>query len=512
MRILIALLRAAPSFAKAGGALLLLLVWVAPAAAAQGYRLRLDTRVQVVAYRGISLDSIPVTDTVSSPGQGPSSPDGFAVECRLGDPYCLYFRPGSVRRGGPATSTADLTVWGLGVTGLSAHATLRLGVDLGESDVWPGSDPALQLLEGYAEYARARSVGRLGRQVIASRLGTTGFDGATLVLRDRHLGLDAQGFLGWGLARATALPVSSPALDPLDDFQPRGRNLVAGAGAGWRGERVSLRADYLREVNPRTDHFVSERVGLQALVYPSPRFQLTAGADYDMAAGWWGSAEAALGYADRTLRATVGARRYRPHFDLWTVWGAFSPVPYRAAQASLAVNATRQIVLRGRYERYRYDPAEVAAPLVRAKRDGWRWELGATVTPRPGWTMDGGYHRDFGPGAAASGLAGSLGYAPSRRLTVTALGSTVTRPLEFRYNEAVVRMFGLDADFQASPRLRMGLSASRYMEDHRRPDAAAFDWGQVRFAARVVLLFGSGEDLRDLPPAIRMLPGGRSAR
>ena len=35
---------------------------------AQGYRVRIDTRWQSVAYRGVSLDSIPVADTVSNPG------------------------------------------------------------------------------------------------------------------------------------------------------------------------------------------------------------------------------------------------------------------------------------------------------------------------------------------------------------------------------------------------------------------------------------------------------------
>ena len=479
---------------------------------AQGYRLRLDTRAQAVSYRGVTLDSIPVTDTVSSPGSGPISPDGFAVLCRSGVPYCSFFRPGPWRNAGPFTSTADVTVWGLGMPGLSVHATARLGVEFGSADIWPGTSPAVQLLEGYAEYAVTRATARLGRQVVASRLGTTGFDGAGVMLRDARRGVQLDAYAGWGLGRGVALPVTSPALNPLDDFQPRGRQLVAGAGAGWTKGLADLRLDYLREVDPGTDHFVSERVGLGAALRPIPGVQLAGGADYDIAAGWWGSAEAALTYAHPKAQASVGARRYRPHFDLWTIWGAFSPVPYNAVQASVAVTAIHRLDLRGRWERYGSEEAEAATPLFDAKRDGWRWELGGTYFPVTGLAVDASYRREFGPGAGVAAVAGTVTYEPYRWLTVVALASQATRPLEFRFNEAEVRIFGLDAQVEPVSRLRLGASVDRYREVHRRPDAGAFDWNQWRLSARAVLLFGSSADLRGLPPSIRMLPGGRSER
>lgn len=491
-----------------------LVLWMAlpgGSGAAQGYRLRVDTRVQSVGFRGVSLDSIPVGDTVSTPGQGPTSPDGFAVRCVPGAAYCTFFRPGGEQRGGPLTSTVDLTLWNLGMRGLSVHAAGRLGVDLGAADVWPGTDPAVQLFEGYAEYAVPRATARLGRQVVASRLGTMGFDGAGVVVRDGRRGLEAQGYLGWGLARGTALPVTSPALNPLDDFQPRQRQLVAGASAAWSSRPVDVRVDYLREVDPRSDYFVSERVAVEAAVRPAAGFRFGGGADYDLAAGWWGSAEASLGYATGRVSATLGARRYRPHFDLWTIWGAFSPVAYHAVHGAVSFAASPQIDVRGRYERYHYEDAEANTPLFDAVGDGWRWDMGTTVRPLPGWTLDGGYRREFGPGAAAASVAGSVMYAPSRRLTLTLLGSTMDRPLEFRYNDATVRAYGIDAQVEPSPRVRVGLAATRYQEIHRRPDAGAFDWNQFRVSARVVLQFGNA-DSGDLPPAIRLLPSGRSAR
>lgn len=488
------------------------LVPLAAQAAAQGYRLTVDTRWQSAAYRGVMLDSIPITDTVMNPGSGPTSPDGFAVRCVGASPYCSFFRPGATLRGGPVTATADLAAWGLGVPGLSVRATGRLGFDLGATEGWPGTEPAAQLLEGYAEYAVPRATARLGRQTTASRLGTMGFDGAALVLRDARRGLEVQGYAGWGLVRGAALPVTSPALNPLDDFQPRKRHLTAGLVAGWNARPVDVRLDYQREVDPRSDYFVSERVGVEAVVRPLDGLRVTGGADYDLAAGWWGSAEASLDYTTRALHASVGARRYRPHFDLWTIWGAFSPVPYRSARAAVAVTMDPHVHFRGRYERYEFEAAEAATPLFDAEGDGWRWEVGATVTPRRGWTVDGGYRREYGPGAAAAGLAGSVSYRPTERFGAALLASTVDRPLEFRFNEAVVRAYALDAYFAPSPRVRVALTAQRYDESHRRPDAAAFDWDQLRVGGRVVVLFASGEDERELPPAIRLLPGGRSAR
>lgn len=493
----------------AGAALLLAPVG---AAGAQGYHLRLDTRIQSVAFRGVEIDSIPVADTVQASGRGPTTPDGYAVVCAPGAPYCTFFRPGPERRGQPFTGTADVTVWGLGLSGLSLHGLGRVGWDLSGSDAWPGVDPAVQLLEGYAEYAARRGTARVGRQVVTSRFGTTGFDGAAVVLREPARGLDLRGYLGWGLARGAALPVTSPATNPLGDFQPRSRQIVAGAGLGWRSVYADARVDYERQVDRRTKGFVSERVGLQAAVRPVTGVSLTGGADYDMAAGWWGSAEAALAYSHRIARAQVGLRRYRPHFDLWTIWGAFSPVPYHAWDAAVAVQAHRRVTVRARYERYAFDDAEAATPLFQAESDGWRWEFGGTVTAAAAWTVDGAYRVEFGPGAASRGVSGSVAYAPSRRLSVRLLGAASKRPLEYRFNEAVVRMLGVDAEIEPTPGVRVGLNASRYAEDHRRPDAAAFEWDQFRLAARLVLELGSGADVRGLPPSIRMLPGGRADR
>ena len=133
-----------PSRSVATLAIAAALLLAAIPAFGQGYRVRIDNRFQSVSYRAFDRDG----------GLGPEL------------------------RGGPLTSTFDGSIWGFGVSGLSFHFKARAGVDVGDSDVWPGTQPALQLLEGYAEYATRAITAQMGRTHVISRLGWTGLDGA----------------------------------------------------------------------------------------------------------------------------------------------------------------------------------------------------------------------------------------------------------------------------------------------------------------------------------------------
>jgi hypothetical protein len=477
--------------------------------------LRIDTRAQAVAYRGVLLDSILATDTISGSTGGPTTSDGFAVSCAPGGAYCSFFRPGALQHGSPITSTADLLLWGIGAPGLSLHATARLGAALGSANAWPSTEPFGQVLEAYVQYATERGTIRLGREIVTSRLGLIGFDGGELTLKGASGRLELTGYGGWGLARGSPLPVTSPALNPLADFQPADRQLVAGASGGWVTSRANLRVSYLREVDPGVDYFVSERVGIDLVLRPLGGWSITGGADYDLAAGWWGSAEAALGFAPAGGRvtSTVGVRRYRPHFDLWTIWGAFSPVPYRAVDASLSFAPVPMLRLRLNGQRYAFDAAEAATPLVMYETSGWRFSWGATLTIASHWTIDGGYHSEFGPGASSRGFEGAVGFTPVKPFTIGVQAATLDRPLEYRFDNASLTLYGLNAEYRASWG-RLQLDASRYVEERQRPDAGAFDWNQFRVGARVVLLFGgnAGRGLTHLPPAVRRVAEGREER
>jgi hypothetical protein len=481
------------------------LACVPAVASAQGYQLRVDTRAQRAAFRGVRPDSVLASSVVTGPNGGLQTTDGFFVRCPPGSVHCFFFRPGPYRQGGPLVTTLDLTMWGLGVRGLSLRVNGRAGLDLGRSDVWPGTEPAVQLIEGYIEHTSRRLTGRAGRQLLANRLGISGMDGGRAVVRPAA-GLEAEAYVGLGLARATALPISTSVLNPLDDFQPRRRQLVAGGAVGWSNRIGDVRLDYQREIDRESRQFASERAAISGEVHPIRPWSLAAGVEYDLANTWFGNADAALRYATAAVTAAVGVRQYRPHFDLWTIWGAFSPVPYHAVNASIWVRPMHRLQLRGRWERYVYSPTETETPLVNVDNDGWRFGAGLSFSPGEMWTFDVGYREEYGPGASSHGFEGSVSVVPNNRITVTAFGSTLDRPLEFRFEEAGIDVFGLDAEWRPNDRIRLTVGGAHYVEDRQRPDAGSLDWNQTRLNARVTLVFGSGADQVRLPRALRKRP------
>jgi hypothetical protein len=394
-------------------------------------------------------------------------------------------------------------MWGLGVSGLSVHGSGRLFAELGERDAWPGGEPGGQLLEGFAQYDRRGLIGRLGRQTITSRLGFTGFDGAWLMLNRLPYGFQLGGYVGLGLAQGVALPVTSAALNPFDEFQPSMRQLVAGGTLNWVGTVGDVRVDYQREVDRETRFFVSERAALSATLRPIRRLSISGGTEYDFSYGWFGSSELNATYSVPRLGLSAGARHYRPYFDLWTIWGAFSPIPYDAVNGSVTLSPIPQLELRARGERYWYDDAEANTPLVNEEDDGWRWSAGVTGRLGSGLQADAGFATDFGPGASSRTWSGRVAYEPS---TVWRLGAdvgTMSRPLEFRFDDAELDWFGVRADWQVLGNLQLGAGVTRYAEDRNRPDNAAFSWNQTRVDFRVTYVMSSGADWAPLPPARR---------
>lgn len=473
---------------------------------AQGYQLRLDSRYQAVSFRGLAFDSIPVAAAVVD-GAGFRSADGFAVDCSTGTGFCYYFRPGSTRRGHPVSSAADLTVWGFGVAGLTLHAAGRAATDLATGAVWPGSTPDLLLHEAYLEYASPRWTGRLGRQPLIGRLGYQGFDGARGTVRVAALGIEVGGYGGFGLARAVGLPVTSPVLDPLDDFQPRDRQLIVGADLGWRRPGVDVRAEYRREVDPTPDYLVSERAAASAEVRVTSYLALSGGAEYDFANGWWGSGEVAAQLRGRAAYFTAEARRYRPFFDLWTIWGAFSPVPYRAVRGSGGLQPTNGLWLKASGERYWFDEAAAETPLVSAEDRGWRASGSASYAIDPRLTVELGIRGEYGPGASSRGIDGSATFQPSDNIILNLQAGALERPLEFRYSDARARWLQAGGDIRVTPRLRLVTDLTAVDERRERPDAAAFDLDQIRLSTRLVIDIGGAADR--LPKAVRRSGAGQ---
>ncbi|MGQ0719990.1 MAG: hypothetical protein ACT4PE_00310 [Candidatus Eiseniibacteriota bacterium] len=487
--------------------LTVLLLTAAPGGArAEEYRLRVDARFQSVGFRGVSLDSIPAADAVVGESGGLETPDGIAVRCPPGSAHCFFFRPGERLRVAPVVTTTDLTYWGFGVPGLSLRASSRFAGEAGDANEWPGTDPAVQLLVGYLEYADSRVGARAGRLQEPTRFGLVGYDGGRGEVRARAGRIRAGLYGGWGLARASALPPTSSSLDPLDDFRPRERQHLFGTDVRVSVAGTETVVLYQREVDPRADDLVSERVGAESRWTAPLGLVASAGADYDVAAGYWGSGETRLAWSGSGLidAAEVGARRYRPHFDLWTIWGMFSPVPYRAISGDIGLRPRSELRIGLRGETWDFENTGAHAPLVRSEDDGWRWSALAEWTPEPPWRARAGLHQEFGPGASSLGYQAGVDYALAHG-SVGLEASYLRRPLEFRFDESRVWTWGAAVERDLLRSLRLSADLRLVSESRERPDAAAFDWNQTRVSLAATWAFGSATG-RPVPPAVLRIP------
>jgi len=485
----------------------LLLLACAGAASAQGYQLRLSGGLQAVSFRGYTADSIPIDSVVVNPSGGLETPTGYAVACTSGLPYCNYWVAGPVRHATPGMAQAALTMWGLGLPGLRVQVNGYAASDFGSEATWPGANPNFQLIEGYAEYAAPSWTAVAGRKIVTGRLGTYTFDGGQLTGRLRDAGVSVSGYVGSGLALGSNLPYTSDALTPQEEYLPGQNPVVAGLYGSWVSPHAELTAEYRREVDQTSDYFGSERVAASATLRPVGGWSLVGGAIYDMATGLWGSADAALRFTTPKIGAVAGYRRYAPFFELWTVWGAFSPVPYNAVYGSLSVQATRRLQLRLRGESYQFDETDTETPLVHVEDAGWRVSGGATYQFSTAWQAQLGYQDEFGPGASASGWDGSVTFAPNGTYSIMAYGSSLSRPLEYRWDQSVVLLYGMQASIVARDNLTFAFTVARYDENRERPDAASFEWEQLRFGAKVIMTFSSADRL-PLPKAISNRPAG----
>lgn len=484
--------------------------------AAQGYRVRLDTRAQSLTVRGLTIDSVLRTNVVTGPNGGFMTADGIAVTCPGAAAYCTFFRPGPEVKGGPVTGTASATFWGFGVPGLQFNLQARASGDLTQN-TWFGTEPPLQLLEAYAAYTRGGVTAQLGRTHDYNRLGWIGFDGAKLEVRPFGRTLRLFGYGGRGLARTFPLPVTAAELNPLGDTLalPNRNEIVLAGGVGWFFPAFQGRVLYQREDRSGENATVSERIAADWSVgVPSQQVTLSGGGDYNVATDEWGKADLALSYltTDRRLRFTVGGRRYRPYFDLWSIWGAFSPVAYSLGYGSAAWQVVQGVEIRGRGELYGFDQPNTSTPLVGVEDHGWRGSLSASVLRFTNWSFDLGYQRDIGPGASSQNIDAAATYRATPALLLTVEGARMVRPLEYRFDDARLWSYGLRIDYEAMKGLRLIGDARGYNEDRNRPDAAALSWSQLRLNLGASMEFGSGSDTRSLHPAILRVPEGRRPR
>jgi hypothetical protein len=456
------------------------------ALAGQGFRAEVGVWGSSLELQGLVRDSLP-DDEVAGDGLRRRLADGTVVTCSPGD-FCRWFRTEGEESITILNQDLKVAAWaGAAIPGLAAHVHLR--GRFGTDDFWPRSSQDVDLLTGYLSYDRAGFGVRAGRLDRIDGLGYRNFDGASVAWHGlRAVRLEAYG--GWSLAPNLNAPRSGSLLSTADVFAPDDRGFIFGFRAGGRvGSILSGDVLYQREI--RTDRLAlyTERLALDARALLG-RVTAEVAAEYDLSFENFNEARIRLSTPIAGgLEVSLQGRHHTPFFELWTIWGAFSPVGFNEGRAALlwAVPGTRVSLEAGGAYR-QYEETDAGAEFVDIKDYGWRAHAGAHWTGG-GWYVDGNYRAETGFGAVRYGGDAVIGKRFGSGAYIALRGSATQTFGEFRLGEQVVSGGGLEGAWQFGDLSLVGGAALYRISFENRP--AADDWTQARLHGGISYRFGS---------------------
>jgi hypothetical protein len=464
----------------------MLALLAASAAFAQSVRITGSTSLRYIELRPFVRDSV-AADGTDGTALLRQLPDGRVVRCIPGEAFCHDVRPGLPEATVPVIQDVGVSVWGL-ARGLYLSSQLRGRTTLGATPgLWPREDEHLEVLSLYGELERGRVKVRAGRQWRVSGLGFYNFDGAAVAVRPRPSTV-LELYAGRSLARGLNEGRASGALEAIEALSGSNTGILVGLQGRYRPHaRLSMGAIYQLDVRRDRSGVYSELAAGDAAV-----------------ATRWGSAEGsvevdlagqALNQARLTLNsAPLGrallfaeARRYRPYFELWTIWGAFSPVGFDEARGGMTWSAAGgRVLARGEASFRQYGDAATDAP-DEYRTSGWGVGTAINVRPAPRWSADASYRLEAGFGSARWD-----GHATLRRVLaagdIALQGVAFQRLYEFRLEEGTVVGLGGEASHNVSDRGRVFVSGMFYRQHGGR---AVADWNQRRVSLRFEWALGS---------------------
>jgi len=416
----------------------------------------------------------------------------YPVYCSGGE-KCEYWR--SLGTVGATTYSADLsfTAWGLGTPGLSATATLRVR-DNGNSEfVWPQTTDSFDAMLAYLQYVRGNARVRVGRMRTFSGLGFSGFDGVSAYWEPRPW-VRVEGYGGRSLARG----LYDPRHEILEGMEAFHTNQNAGLIGGWvafepwAGTAVNFR--YQREIWRDRSALLSERGSVDFRSNTLRSVSFVGAADWDFAFGKVGKAHltAQVPWRSANVLVEATARRYRPYFELWTIWGFFSPVAYREAEVRVnwAAHSSVDLFALGAYRRYQDHNASIT-PWGTLESDGTRFGGGINWRPADDFTVDGRYTFSCCAGARISSGEAQVRWNPNWRVTAGFYGTAFQQIQEYRLGEGLGVGAGLTLDLGITRRAFFTGGISTYQHMYSDTQPANEDWDQIRGWAGLRIDFGS---------------------
>jgi hypothetical protein len=461
----------------------------------QGIRVRGVTTLRFFELRPFVDDSVPFSTTQPGALEYRELADGRVVRCVDGDPFCRFKRAGGVANALPVVQDLQVSGWGLG-RGVSMHADLRFRGAMGSQPaLWPRAQDAFDALSAYVELDRAHYSARLGRQYATTGLGVYNYDGAMLTVRPSRR-ITLEGFGGWSLAQGLNEPLTSSEIAAVDELPPDRNAFVVGAQVRVRpSTRSAVNAMYQRDVRVNRSALYAERLALDG-TWRIGTSAVDGAFSHDLSANTVNEARVRVSLPPwRRATLSLEARRFRPFFELWTIWGAFSPVGFDEGRIQASwrnEERTWSLDVHGAKRQWQETDAGLDFDPLRA--DGWRVGGNAMWRIADTWQTHASYSADIGFGAARS--EGDLGLRWERgRGMLGASLSAFQSIYEFRVGTGRVLGAGLDAGWQLRSDLRLVGDVSVYQQLARN-SAPSTDWTQHRATVRFEWMMGSDPGTR----------------
>lgn len=398
-------------------------------AGAAGLRGELRWTASHIDYRTVVRDTLP-SDSASGDGLTRILPDGTVVTCLPGGD-CYWYRAGEERSAHPMTQDLKLTGWP-GWTGVQARAHIR--GRLGSDDFWPRSTERLEIVALNVDWERGDLTLRGGRQATMNGLGAYDFDGGRVSWRPtQRWSVAAYG--GLSLGRTLLQSHTGSLLSEADDLAPDRRSVLLGLDGRYEFSRsLSAAGAYQRELRTDRVGLYSERAALDARWYQNRRSAEFSGR-FDLATAQFNLARlhCATPLGAR-LDAGLELRHSAPFFELWTIWGAFSPVGFNEARGTVRWQAGSGLMLDGGVGWRDYQEPHVGTLLAPIEGDGLRFQVGASGR-RNAWQYDARVSVNRGFGAYRSALDVTIGRKLDDRLEIQLLGQGTQQFAEFRFGD-----------------------------------------------------------------------------
>ena len=229
------------------------------------------------------------------------------------------------------------------------------------------------------------------------------FDGVALLVRPSSV-FNGEAYGGRSLAKALNEPLTSDELRAVEPFAPDvGAYIIGGRVSVRPSRRGAITAMYEREI--RTDRLglYAERAAVDGMLRLGAA-SVDGELRYDFATAKVNEARLRAWLPPfGPITVNVYARHHDPFFELWTIWGAFSPFSFREAGVSGSwrkVTSPIEVAVWGSGRQYRGPDAANLFGEVRS--DGFRFGTSLSARLDDDWTLSGQYRAEVGFGAARS--------------------------------------------------------------------------------------------------------------